>query len=107
MRYPDFDLFDIDASHMIFSHSPLLDALRKRQLATNPRLLDLLSDEETNFTMAFVEDLIWRAEHKSNILINLRGARGCGKSTLAQGIKSFLAKSTCPVTKAQLPVNFS
>jgi len=89
MRYPDFDLFNIKAEDMTFSHSPLLDALRKRELATNPRLLDLLCDEETNFTMPFVEDLMWRAEHKSNILINLRGARGCGKSTLAQGIKGL------------------
>ena len=91
MRYPDFSHFDFNTSHMTFSHSPLLDALRKRELATNPRLLELLdpSNEETNFTREFVEDLIWRAEHKSNILINLRGARGCGKSTLAQGIKGL------------------
>jgi energy-coupling factor transporter ATP-binding protein EcfA2 len=87
MKYPDFDF---DVGNLEFSHSPLLNELHKLEIATDARL-DAILDLNTgrNLTRKFIQDLEWRATHKHNVLINLRGVRGCGKSTFAQGIKGF------------------
>jgi len=83
----------LDVNKLRLTHSPLINKLHLFEWTVDPRLQTLLNvDKGNNFTNTFIEDMEWRANNGHNIVIDIKGIRGSGKSYLARGIKGLTDK---------------
>ncbi|MEO0303958.1 MAG: hypothetical protein ABIM64_01720 [candidate division WOR-3 bacterium] len=80
-------------SNLKLTHSPLINRLHLYEWENDPRLQNILDLENGNdLTDSFLDDLEWRAKNQHNIVIEIKGIRGSGKSFLARGIKTYQDK---------------
>jgi len=81
----------IDLSGLRLSHSPMINAMHKYDGRLNPHLMEILDPVDgNNMTEVFFKDLEWRSKKEHNVVIEIKGVRGSGKSYLARGIKGFM-----------------